>query len=136
MKSRRLTQRSQATIYYRRSDLVRHSKAWLRMSALGQEQTLRQPRSMSAIPPKADIRTDDRDVRFGPSPDSCVAAIVGLFDHLVGRTRSDSGTVSPSALAVLRVTASSNLAGRSTGRADGLMPPKNRRATTPQRRNR
>jgi hypothetical protein len=40
------------------------------------------------------------------------------------RTRSVSGTISPSALAVLRFTASSNLAGRSIGRSAGLVPPK------------
>jgi len=34
------------------------------MSALGQERTLRQARSMSAIPPKADIRQYECDVRL------------------------------------------------------------------------
>ena len=36
------------------------------MSALGQERTLRGVRSMSALPPKADIDRDGCDVRFVP----------------------------------------------------------------------
>ena len=36
------------------------------MSALGQKQTLRGVRPMSALPPKADIGSGDRDVRFVP----------------------------------------------------------------------
>jgi len=34
------------------------------MSALGQKQTLRGVRSMSALPPKADMQGDGHDVRF------------------------------------------------------------------------
>src|SRR5215831_15719753 len=49
------------------------------MSALGQKQTLRWARPMSALPPKADIGTQPCDVRFVPKAD-----IHGLFDHLVG----------------------------------------------------
>jgi hypothetical protein len=45
-----------------------------RMSALGQERTLRPLSSMSAITPKADIRTDDQDVCFVPQADICSAA--------------------------------------------------------------
>jgi hypothetical protein len=37
------------------------------MSALGQKQTRRDQIVMSAIPPKADIRQRNCDVRFGPS---------------------------------------------------------------------
>jgi hypothetical protein len=36
------------------------------MSALGQKRTFRNVRSMSALPPKADIGTQSRDVRFVP----------------------------------------------------------------------
>jgi hypothetical protein len=36
------------------------------MSALGQKQTLGHFRAMSALPPKADIGTQPRDVRFVP----------------------------------------------------------------------
>src|SRR5262249_11429579 len=42
-------------------------------SALGQKQTLKRLRSMSAIPPKADIGTQSRNVRFVPKADSCTA---------------------------------------------------------------
>ena len=34
------------------------------MSALGQKQTSRHSQSMSALPPKADIGTEPREVRF------------------------------------------------------------------------
>ena len=51
---------------------------------------------MSASPPKANMCSATRDVRFGPIADSCTAAksIVMLFDRLVGRGRAahrDSG---------------------------------------------
>src|SRR5262249_18293970 len=46
-----------------------------RMSALGQKQTSQRVRAMSALPPKADIGTQPRDVRFVPIADSCSAAI-------------------------------------------------------------
>ena len=39
---------------------MRHSKAWLLMSALGQKQTSAHVRVMSALPPKADIGTGPR----------------------------------------------------------------------------
>jgi hypothetical protein len=49
------------------------------MSALGQKRTWRDQIAMSALPPTADIRQRDWDVRFVPEPD-----IASLFDHLVG----------------------------------------------------
>jgi hypothetical protein len=39
------------------------------MSALGQKQTLRRVRVMSALPPKADIGTQSWNVRFVPLAD-------------------------------------------------------------------
>jgi len=39
------------------------------MSALGQKQTLARVRVMSALPPKADIGTQLRNVRFVPKAD-------------------------------------------------------------------
>jgi hypothetical protein len=51
---------------------------------LGQQRTWRDQITMSALPPKADIRRQLVDVRFGPEADSCTAAKGGLFDHLVG----------------------------------------------------
>jgi hypothetical protein len=51
------------------------------MSALGQKQTLEHVRVMSALPSKADIRTQPRNVRFVPKADIApvaVAAISGI----------------------------------------------------------
>ena len=42
---------------------------------------------MSALPPKADIGTQPRDVRFVPKADICSAAILHLFDHLIGAAK-------------------------------------------------
>ena len=52
---------------YRR--LARHSKIRPLMSALGQKQTSAHVRVMSALPPKADIGTQSRNVRFVPNAD-------------------------------------------------------------------
>src|SRR6516164_11116822 len=38
---------------------------------------------MSALPPKADIRTQPRDVRFVPKADSCSAAICDLLEQVL-----------------------------------------------------
>src|SRR5262249_39064995 len=38
---------------------------------------------MSALPPKADMCSATRDVRFGPKADSCSAANGSLFGHRV-----------------------------------------------------
>ena len=48
------------------------------MSALGQKQTYAVQKSMSALPPKADMCSAITDVRFGPKAD-----IPSLFDHFV-----------------------------------------------------
>jgi hypothetical protein len=40
------------------------------MSALGQKRTWRDQISMSALPPKADIRPRDQNVCFGPKKDT------------------------------------------------------------------
>src|SRR5262249_22370992 len=48
------------------------------MSALGQKRTYAVQKSMSALPPKADMCVATRDVRFGP-----IADMSTLFDHLV-----------------------------------------------------
>ena len=45
------------------------------MSALGQKQTSARVRVMSALPPKADIDNDGRDVRFVPKATLRGAAI-------------------------------------------------------------
>ena len=49
------------------------------MSGLGQKQTSKCFRPMSALPPKADMVRHNRDVRFVPKAD-----ITGLFDYFVG----------------------------------------------------
>ena len=50
-------------------DRLRRNNLNDRMSALGQKQTLAHLRVMSALPPKADIETQPRDVRFVPKAD-------------------------------------------------------------------
>ena len=72
---------------------------------------------MSALPPKADMCSATRDVRFVPIADMCSAWHVrlansghrALFDHLVGACEQRGGTVRPSALAVFRLMTSSYL---------------------------
>jgi hypothetical protein len=51
------------------------------MSALGQKRTFSDPAAMSALPPKADIGTQPRDVRFVPKADVQRSKIT-LLDHL------------------------------------------------------
>src|SRR6516225_2724687 len=58
-----------------RTVILRGNNPQDRMSALGQKQTFRSVRAMSALPPKADIRTQPRDVCFVPKADICSAAI-------------------------------------------------------------
>jgi hypothetical protein len=50
----------------------------LSMSALGQKRTLRSVRRMSALPPKADIKSRIRDVRFVPSGHYYMVESMGL----------------------------------------------------------
>ena len=57
---------------------LRLSVGCQRMSALGQKQTFRSVRAMSALPPKADIGTHPRNVRFVPK------------DGVIGRQLVDS----------------------------------------------
>jgi hypothetical protein len=45
----------------------------LAMSALGQKRTWRRILVMSALPPKADIGSEQSDVCFVPKADSCTA---------------------------------------------------------------
>src|SRR5262249_11260992 len=49
------------------------------MSALGHKRTSRLVGAMSALPPIADIGTQQRDVCFVPKADSCTAARASLF---------------------------------------------------------
>src|SRR5215469_85930 len=72
----------------------------LLMSALGQKQTLRHVRTMSALPPKADIAECDRHVRFVPKADIRPTPIRSRRRQAVGGVR---GTLRPKALAVFRL---------------------------------
>ena len=53
------------------------------MSALAQGRTYAVQKGMSALPPKADMCSATRDVRFGPKAD-----IDLLFNHLIGASGS------------------------------------------------
>ena len=59
--------------------VLRRSNMRKRMSALGQKQTSRLVRAMSALPPKADIEPRSRDVRFVPKAD--IRCILALRDN-------------------------------------------------------
>jgi hypothetical protein len=63
--------------------LVRYTKTLSLMSALGQKQTFRSVRAMSALPPKADMDHHGRDVRFVPIGD-----IATGMPHLLGLLHS------------------------------------------------
>src|SRR5215469_6236870 len=54
------------------------------MSALGQKQTFRVAKAMSALPPKADIAEDHSHVRFVPQADE-VRRSKTAFDDLPGK---------------------------------------------------
>ena len=54
------------------------------MSALGQKQTSENVWTMSALPPKADIGTQPRHVRFVPKADIGQRGKKTVFDHLAG----------------------------------------------------
>src|SRR6516165_5747866 len=92
------------------------------MSALGQKQTSKRLHPMSALPPKADIGTQPRNVRFVPKADICAAANSRYSITLSARERSEGGTVRPSALAVFILIVSSNLVDACTGSSVGLVP--------------
>jgi hypothetical protein len=64
---------------------------------------------MSALPPKVDIVERERHVRFVPIADSCIAAILSLFDTSSAVICMISGTVRLSLLADLRLVKNSNL---------------------------
>jgi hypothetical protein len=90
------------------------------MSALGQNRTSQSVWPMSALPPKADIGTRSRDVRFVPKAD--IAPLHSITSS--ARLSNVAKTVSPSALAVLRLMARSNFVGCWTGKSAGFIPAK------------
>src|SRR6516225_5649647 len=60
---------AQSILFWQKSAVVRHNKFRRGMSALGQKRTSAHVRGMSALPPKAEIETQSRDVRFVPIAD-------------------------------------------------------------------
>jgi hypothetical protein len=73
---------------------------------------------MCAIPPKADIGTQPRNVCFVPIPD-----IGPTYSITLSACASNfGGMVRSSAFAVFRLTTSSNVVGCSTGRFAGFVP--------------
>ena len=72
------------------------------MSALGQKQTFAVQTSMSALPPKADIRSAPAHVCFVPKADIPPAYSITSS----ARESTDGGIVRPSAFAVLRLITS------------------------------
>jgi hypothetical protein len=87
------------------------------MSALCQKQTSPRSIGMSALPPKADIADRQFDVRFVPKAGIRCYSITS--SALASRV---DGTVSPSALAALRLTDKVNLSGACTGSSPGRTP--------------
>jgi hypothetical protein len=62
------------------------------MSALGQKQTLAHVRVISALPPKADIVEQDRDVCFVPFADDVQRGNTGRYSITSSTlTKSDTG---------------------------------------------
>ena len=88
-----------------------------RMSALGQKRTLECVRAMSALPPKADIGTQSRDVRFVQKGDMGTHSMIES-----ARAMRVGGIKMPSFLAVFWLIISSNVVGCCTGRSEGLAP--------------
>src|SRR5262249_15570446 len=68
------------------------------MSALGQKQTWKLVRVMSALPPKADMDQQGRDVRFVPIAD------ISLIQSPRRHEQEPLGKVRPSAFAALKLT--------------------------------
>ena len=75
------------------------------MSAMGQKQTSAHVRVMSALPPKADIGTQPRDVRFVPKRTHALQQFCRYSITSSARASSEGGTVRPSALAILTLIA-------------------------------
>src|SRR5215469_12029178 len=93
------------------------------MFALGQRRTLTSAWAMSALPPKADIGTEFRNVRFVPKADIVRCGKErGYSITSSAMAISVGGIWRPSAFAVLRLMISSNVVGCSIGRLAGLAP--------------
>jgi hypothetical protein len=73
---------------------------------------------MSALPAKADMCGATTDVRLGPEAD--IRSLYSITSSAA--KRMPFGMMTPSALAVLRLTTSSNLVGCSIGSSAGFAP--------------
>src|SRR3974377_1876322 len=99
------------------------------MSALGQKRTSGSVEGMSALPPIADIGTQQRNVRYLPKADIVRCGEIRRYSITSSaRASRDWGTDKPSAFAVFRLMASSYLLGASTGKSAGFSP-RNMRST-------
>jgi hypothetical protein len=79
--------------------------------------------TMSALPPKADIRQRDCDVRFVPKADIVRCGEIRRYSITSSaRASRVDGMVNSSALAVVRLISNSNFVGNSIGRSPGLAP--------------
>ena len=83
-------------------------------------------RRINALPQSRSTRTDRTGRSAWATPDSRIAAIAFYSITSSARASMISGMVIPIALAVFRLTTSSNLVGRSIGRSLGLAPPRMR----------
>src|SRR6516164_2928693 len=93
------------------------------MSALGQKRTSEDIQSMSALPPKADIGTHSRNVRFVPKADILHCGKERPYSITSSaRARSIGGISRFSERAVWRLMTNSNLVDCRTGRSEGLAP--------------
>jgi hypothetical protein len=88
------------------------------MSALGHKRTLAVQKRMSALPPKADMCSATRHVRYVPIAD--INQVYSITSS--ARPISVLGTLRPSALAVFRLMYSSTLVVCWTGRSAGFSP--------------
>ena len=77
---------------------------------------------LSALPPKADKHQTTRFVRFVPKADICIAAHICYSITSSAATRSLSGTVRPSIVAVWTLKTSSNLVACTTGKSATFAP--------------
>src|SRR4029077_16723518 len=101
------------------------------ISALCQKQTCAVQKGMSALPPKADMCSATRYVRFVPKADiraeldvCCRAEVdIGAYSRSVSaRMINEFGSVIPRDLAAFRLRANSNRVGRSIGKSVGRAP--------------
>src|SRR5215510_4854109 len=88
------------------------------------------PPKISALPPKADMCGATRDVCYGPKAD--IEPVYSITSS--ASSKNDSRIVRPSALAVLRLTASSYLFGACTGRLPVRSPLRMRSTYEAERR--